>query len=82
VAVQFSVEEELRLKFLIPPKLVGNWDQTGCHYVPSVGRSRAVQGVEVATVGAEDKRQITVVLAAAEDIHPQAQDDQLADGGL
>ncbi|KAG2431624.1 hypothetical protein HYH02_013317 [Chlamydomonas schloesseri] len=52
-------------KYRVPPELVINLDQTGLNLVPTRGETRAPVGVkEVAVVGKEDKRQITVVLAA------------------
>ena len=53
-------------KFSIPDELIVNWDQTGVHFYPTTGRGRAVVGSkQVAMVGGEDKRQITVVLGCS-----------------
>jgi len=48
----------------IPDDLVVNWDQTGLHYVPvSDWTMEKVGAKRVEIVGANDKRQITAVLA-------------------
>ena len=49
----------------IPKDLILNWDQTAVHYVPVSNWTMAVEGSKkVANAGINDKRQITLVLAA------------------
>ena len=59
----------------IPDHLVINWDQTGLKYVPVGGLTLEKKGSkQVPLIGLEDKRQITVLLAATmagELLHPQ-----------
>ena len=48
-----------------PRILVLNWDQTAVHYVPVSNWTMAVEGFKkVSIAGIDDKRQITLVLAA------------------
>jgi hypothetical protein len=50
----------------VHPSLVVNLDQTGVHLVPSAGWTYERKGsAAVATIGAEDKRQITAVVASS-----------------
>ena len=49
----------------IPEDLILNWDQTAIHYVPVSSWTMAKEGCKkISIAGADDKRQITVVLAA------------------
>ena len=49
----------------IPHDLIINWDQTAVHYVPVSNWTMAMEGSEkVPIAGIDDKRQITLVLAA------------------
>ncbi len=50
----------------IPPELVINWDQTGLKIIPASEWTLEQSGApQVSIVGAEDKRQITAVLAVS-----------------
>jgi DDE superfamily endonuclease len=52
----------------VHPSLVVNADQTGLHLVPADSHTYAEKGSkEVSVIGAEDKRQITVVVASSMD---------------
>ena len=49
----------------IPQDLILNWDQIAVHYVPVSNWTMAMEGLKkVAIAGIDDKRQITLVLAA------------------
>ena len=50
----------------IPQDLILNWDQTAVNYVPVSNWTMAKEGThKVAITGVDDKRQITLVLAAS-----------------
>jgi alkylated DNA nucleotide flippase Atl1 len=52
----------------IPPELVINVDQTGCHLVPVSKHTLGKRGAKaIRAVGVDDKRQVTVVVAGAAD---------------
>ena len=50
-------------EYNIPPSLILNWDQTGTKFVPTSDWTLAAEGSrQVAVVGLEDKREMTVLL--------------------